>query len=257
MNYLSLWFFLWLSSGSLQLWLVMQATRRRLYKTHPWCFWYFGFQFMAVVIGQVVYFGLGGSAYFWTFYALTICGNILALLVAGEAGRKIFGPRLALPSWVPVRVVSTGTWLLAVVFAANLTLRVSHGGPWTHLMITMEQWTTGALFVVFAVIVFFRFNLDISREQKKATGISIGFVLYLSIAMAAVLVRASGSVLAGVIAAKVSAVSYFMVLGWWGYVLQLKERTAVKATPEQRQGVLLQFREVQSMAAGLGIASKR
>lgn len=251
-----------MTSLSITLWLLvaglrfaLAATSLRYRRSHPLFVIYLWFEVFASTTALALYGAvrLGAATwllYFAVFYIYAILGNLLALATAWEQARKIFWPRLSLPSWVHPRMFTAVSGLFALMLTGSPIFRAIHGNYWAKVMITADQWFTGLLLSVFAVIVFFRFNLNISRQQKKATGICIGFVLYLSVALIAVTVRASGSISAGKLAGQISAIVYFIVLAWWGYVLQLKERTAAKATPEQHQQVLREFNRVRAEIEG-------
>jgi hypothetical protein len=175
-----------------------------------------------------------GSAYFYTFYATTILTDLLTFLFVYEVYYSVFGPRAALPLLVPQRAGA----MVAMAFTGAAALAVSTpvmlGGQLTHVMIKMEQVLTAAAGGILILLIIYSLRLHIAWPRRIA-GLTSGFVLYLTIDVFAVFVRARGGEQVAAVAGEIGKLAYLLTLLCWTAVLWRKESASLPITLEQAE----------------------
>jgi len=218
---------LWIVLSILQIVAAVLAGRSETTPRYFKAYLYFeAFSFpVAFVIHQYV----GGMAYFYTFYAVAIVTDLLTFLLAYEIYYLVFGPRAALPDLVPERAGA----LVAMAFSGAAALGVFIppilGGPLTRSMLLTEQIMTAGTWGTFFVLISYSLILRINWPRRIA-GITLGFVLYLTIDVFAVFVRARGGYQLAAVAGEVGKTAYLLALVWWTCVLWRKESAPLPAT---------------------------
>lgn len=169
-------------------------------------------------------------AYFFAYYACTVTAGVLVLFSALEIYRRVFGPRRALPAWVPEKTaVMVGISLLAgIVFA--ILMRVSLGGPWTRIMVKLEQALAIGGWASFAILGVYSKSLLIPWRDR-AVRIAVGFMLYLSVDMVTVFIRSRSPELA-IAAGTAGQIAYLLAVIWWCVSLRAPE-PATEMTSEE------------------------
>jgi hypothetical protein len=114
----------------------------------------------------------------------------------------------------------------------------------------MEQVTNVALWATFCILLIYSRLLGFTWRPRPA-GIAIGFVLYLTVSVISVFIRARFSLGAALIAGQVGMAAYFLSLAWWVGVFWGKEKLPEAAAPEQVDEVLARYRETVEAAARL------
>lgn len=241
---------LWISITVLEYFLAIMLLRWDAWKRYP------------VMSVFVTWQAVGGSAtlliarlgtpmsYFVAFYVVTILANVIAFAVALELYYKVFDPRIGLSAWRPRHVVIIISVSLGIAITLGLLLAARNGGFWTRTMVTMEQVTSVALWATFCILLIYSRSLGFTWRPRPA-GIAVGFVLYLTISVISVFIRARFSLGAALLAGQVGMAAYFLSLAWWLGVFWDEEKLPVAATPEQVEEIVARYRETVEAAARL------
>jgi hypothetical protein len=175
---------------------------------------------------------LPGMAYAVAYYFLTLSVDIVVFFVAHEIYRKVFGPRMALPKFVPERTAA----MMAISFTASaflsVTLRATNGGSWTRYLVTIEQVLTAAAFATFWILFTYSRSLRITWP-KRVWEIWIGFALFLTVSVIAVFVRARASATFAIAADRTAQIADLLAVVWWTWRLRSKEEIVVALTTEE------------------------
>ncbi|HZD92871.1 MAG TPA: hypothetical protein VE133_01370 [Candidatus Sulfotelmatobacter sp.] len=188
--------------------------------------------------------------YFVAFYAVTFLGNVIAFAVALELYHNLFGPKIGLPAWVPRHVVTMISTSLGLAIMLGLLLAAKNGGSWTRTMVTMEQVMSVALWATFCVLLIYSRSLGFTWRPRP-TGITAGFVLYLTVSVISVFIRARLSLGAALIAGQVGMAAYFLLLAWWLGIFWGEKKLPEATTPEQAEEILAYHRKTVEAAARL------
>ena len=241
---------LWISITVLEYFLALMLLRWDAWKRYP------------VMSVFVTWQAVGGSAvlliaclgtpmsYFVAYYVVTILANVIALAVARELYYKVFDPRIGLSAWRPRHVVIMISVSLGMAITLGLLLAARNGGSWTRTMVTMEQITGVALWATFCILLIYSRSLGFTWRPLPA-GIAGGFVLYLTISVVSVFIRARFSLGAALIAGQVGMAAYFLSLAWWLGVFWGEEKVPVAVTPEQVEEIVARYRQTVDTAARL------
>jgi len=243
---------LWISITVLEYALAIMLLRWDAWKRYP------------VMSAYVTWQAVGGSAilliaclgrpmamsYFVAYYVVTILANVIAFAVALELYYKIFDPRMGLSMWGPRHVVIMISVSVGMAITVGLLLAARNGGSWTRTMVTMEQVTNAALWATFCILLIYSRLLGFTWRPRPA-GIAVGFVLYLTISVISVFIRARFSLGAALIAGQVGMAAYFLSLAWWLGVLWGEEKIPEAATPEQVEEMVERYRKTVEEAARL------
>ena len=162
-------------------------------------------------------------SYFVAFYVVTILAYVIAFAIAFELYYKIFDPRIGLSVWGPRHVVIMISVSLGMAITLGVLLAARNGGCWTRTMVTMEQVMSVALWATFCILLIYSRLLAFTWRPRPA-GVALGFVVYLTISVISVFIRARLSLGAALIAGQVGMAAYFLSLVWWLGVLWGEEK---------------------------------
>lgn len=90
----------WLTATTLQIGLGCACYRGRVHQRHPAFAAFIYFQNFICILAGCIFHAAPGT-YFWAYHISFGLTSALTLLVAMECGKLTFGPRMALPIWVP------------------------------------------------------------------------------------------------------------------------------------------------------------
>jgi hypothetical protein len=186
-------------------------------------------------------------SYFVAYYVVTILANVIAFAVALELYYKVFDPRIGLSAWGPRHVVIMISVSLGMAITLGLLLTARNGGSWTRTMVTMEQVTNVALWVTFCILLIYSRSLGFTWRPLPA-GIAVGFVLYLTVSVISVFIRARFSLGAALIAGQVGMAAEFLSLAWWLGIFWEEEKLPEVATPAQVEEIVARYIETVEAA---------
>ena len=243
---------MWISITVLEYFLAIMLLRWDAWKRYP---------AMSVF---VTWQAVGGSAalliawlgrpmsmsYFVAFYVVTILAYVIAFAIAFELYYKIFDPRIGLSVWGPRHVVIMISVSLGMAITLGVLLAARNGGSWTRTMVTMEQVMSVALWATFCILLIYSRLLGFTWRPRPA-GVAVGFVVYLTISVISVFIRARLSLGAALIAGQVGMAAYFLSLVWWLGVLWGEEKLPEAATPEEVEAIVAKYRKTVEEAARL------
>jgi hypothetical protein len=189
-------------------------------------------------------------SYFAAFYVVTFLANIIAFAVALELYYKVFDPRIGLFAWRPRHVVIMISVSLGIAITLALLLTAKNGGTWTRKMMTIEQIMSVALWATFCILLIYSRSLGFTWRPLPA-GIAVGFVLYLTVSVISVFIRARFSDGAALIAGQVGMAAEFLSLAWWLGVFWEKEKLPEVATPEEVEEIVAKYIKTVETAARL------
>lgn len=173
-------------------------------------------------------------AYLAIYYVATISSGILILLAAGEVCAKVFGPRIGVPQWAQTRLAIFAGMSVATAVSINVIWHPLNGGTWNRALNVAEQDLTTTAWAVFSILWVYSHRLGISW-RPRLQGITLGFVLYLSINMAAILVRSRWPLAVMQYAAQIGIAAYLVSLLVWGKTFWAVEPAREPATDEMME----------------------
>jgi len=189
-------------------------------------------------------------SYYVAYYVVTIVASVIAFSVAVELYYKVFDPRIGLAGWEPRHVVIMISVSLGMATTLGLLLAARNGGSLTRAMVTLEQVLSVGLWATFFILLIYSRLLGFTWRPRPA-GIAVGFVLYLTISVISVFIRARFSLGAALIAGQVGMAAYFLSLAWWLGVLWGEKKIPEAATPEQVEEMVERYRKTVEEAARL------
>lgn len=234
--------------------LCLTLNRQKVFRSYPRLYSYAFFQLFASITSLMIYWvNPGKVAFAAIYYVLIFLGHVLAFLCAAELLGKLLGPQGALPAWVNTRLMSyIGMGIAAALTVATYLMFSSYGKQWGRVLVTVEQWNAGSLFVTFGSILVFWRTLRVFRRQTRAASICFGFVLYFTVMIIAVFLRGHREFIGMAQAARTAEMLAFLAMMlWWNVTFILPAEVFVKSTPEQRDAMFTSFKEAQKVAAEL------
>ncbi len=189
-------------------------------------------------------------AYFYAYYVVNILGSVIAFAVAVELYYNVFDPRIGLTAWRPRHVVGIISVSLAVAITIGLLLAARNGGSLTRTLVTVEEVMSVALWATFCALLIYSRSLGFTWRPRPA-GIATGFMLYLTVFVVSVFIRAHLSMGAALIASQVGIAAEFLSLAWWLGVFWGKEKLPKAATYEQVGEMMANYRNISEAAARL------
>jgi hypothetical protein len=241
---------LWICVTALECLLAITVLRGDGWKRYPAMSVYVTWQAAGGFAALLTYrFGLPMS-YFFAFYVVNILANAIAFAVALELYYNVFDPRIGFSSWRPRHVVIMISASSGMGIMLGLLLAARNGGSLTRTMVTMEQVMSVALWATFCVLLIYSRLLGF-RWRPRPKGIAIGFLLYLTISVISVFVRARFSRGTALIAGQVGMAAEFLSLAWWLGVFWNEEKLPEATTPEQVEERVAKYRETVEAAIRL------
>jgi hypothetical protein len=193
-------------------------------------------------------------SYFVAYHVIAVLADLIAFAVAVELYYKIFDPRIGLTAWRPRHVVIMISVSLGIAIALGLLLAARNGGSWTRTMATMEQVMSVALWATFCTLWIYSRSLGFTW-RARASGIAVGFILYLTISVICIFIAARSSLGAALVAGQAEMAVDFLSLAWWLGVFwgeeKLEEKLAEEATPGQVDDMVAKYIRTVEEAARL------
>jgi hypothetical protein len=189
-------------------------------------------------------------SYFFAYYVVTILADLIAFAVALELYYKIFDPRIGLSAWRPRHVVIIISASLGVAITLGLLFAARNGGSLTRTMVTMEQVMSVALWATFCTLWIYSRSVGFTWRPRVA-GIAMGFILYLTVSVICVYIRARYSLSAALFAGQVGMAAEFLSLAWWLGVFWGEEKLPEEDISEQVEEMVARYRKTVEEAAQL------
>ena len=139
---------------------------------------------------------------------------------------------------------------LGVAITLGLLLTARNGGSLTRTMVTMEQVMNVALWATFCTLWIYSRSLGFTW-RPRASGIAMGFILYLTISVICVYVRARFSLGAALIAKQVGMAADFLSLAWWLGVFWGEEKLPEEDISVQVEETVARYSKTVEEAAQL------
>jgi hypothetical protein len=121
-------------------------------------------------------------------------------------------------------------------------------------MATMEQVMSVALWATFCTLWIYSRSLGFTW-RARASGIAVGFILYLTISVICIFIAARSSLGAALVAGQAEMAVDFLSLAWWLGVFwgeeKLEEKLAEEATPGQVDDMVAKYIRTVEEAARL------
>jgi len=230
LTYLSTYvLFIWIAIIASQLLLASFMLSRRIHAQYPWFCVFMYFASVKSVFLLVIASTMPAIAYFRCYYATDLAETILALASTCEIYAKVFGPRIALPGWVQRNLALLLSGAVMSILACTLAFKATVGGITTRSLVTVEQIMSSMVCCALWIIVLYAYSLRLYWDPRTA-GITIGFVLWMTVDVIGVFIRASSKPAAAETVRRVALTSYFLSLLWWGWRLLKAEPAPEKAT---------------------------
>src|SRR5580765_4369563 len=223
---------LWISITVLENLLAIMLFRWDAWKRYPVMSFFVTWQAVGGLIALLIARFGPPMSYFVAFYVVTILANVIAFAVALELYYSVFDPRIGFFAWGLRHVVIMISVSVCMAITLGFLLTARNGGSWTRTMVTMEQVTSVALWATFCILWIYSRSLGFTWPPRSA-GIAVGFVLYLTVSVISVFIRARLSLGAALIAGQVGLAAEFLSLAWWLGVFWEKKKLPEAATPEE------------------------
>jgi hypothetical protein len=186
--------------------------------------------------------------YFFTYYVVTILANFIAFAVALELYYKIFDPRIGLFAWGRRHVVIMISVSVAVAITLGLLFAARNGGSLTRTMATVNEVMSVALWATFCALWIYSRLLGFTW-RPRASGIAMGFILYLTVSVICIFISARFSLSVALIANQVEMAAEFLSLAWWLGVFWGEEKLPEEAISEQVEETVARYRKTVEEAA--------
>jgi hypothetical protein len=188
--------------------------------------------------------------FYYTNYGVLIVFHLIAFAVARELYYKICDPKIGLFAWGRRHVVIIISVSLGVAIALGSLLAARNGGSLTRTMVTMEQVMSMALWATFCALFIYSRSLGFTW-RPRVTGIVLGFILYLTVSVICVYIRARFSLGAALIAGQVDMAADFLSLAWWLGVFWGEEKPPQAAISAQVEEMPAQYEDTVEAVARL------
>lgn len=185
-------------------------------------------------MAALIAFKSSPTVYMAVYYFGSISSGILMLLAAGEVCAHVFGPRIGIPQWAQKRLALFIGMGVATAVLIHSLWRPLNGGQWGRTFNGLELDLAITAWAVFSILWIFSRSLGISW-RPRLQGIVLGFVLYLSIDVAMVFVRARWPREAIGIAGQIGLIAYLLSLAVWGKTFWAAEPVRESATDEMME----------------------
>jgi hypothetical protein len=117
-------------------------------------------------------------------------------------------------------------------------------------MVTMEQVMTVALWATFCALWIYSRSLGFTW-RPRAAGIAVGFILYLTVSVICVYIRARYSLSAALFAGQVGMAADFLLMAWWLGVFWGEEKLPEEDISEEVEEMVARYRRTVEEAAQL------
>lgn len=236
---------LWFANASAQLLLAAITCRRKLDSTYPGFALFVYFSALTTPICMI----LPARAYFWAYYVTSLMCLIIMAISAVEIYRKVFGPRISLPGWIP-RSVAIWLCLSLVACAVPIVLlRPVNGSAYNVALSAAQSGLMAMLCVALWIVIGYARWMRFYWRPWTA-GIAGGLVLCLTVNTVTFFLGGILRSAAAVdLAQNVGQISYLLCVGWWGWTLWEKEPAPEEITPELLEAVLTFHEETKEAHA--------
>jgi len=246
---------IWFTATVLQMGMAYVCWRGNMKQRYPAFVSFVYFQNAMCILAALIYTS-APRFYFWTYHASFGLTAALTLMVALECGKLTFGPRIALPGWVPAKIATMVASAVGLVVALDLVFAASNGGKLLRAMVTTEQGLTLASPAMFVIVINYSRSLGITG-QKQTHKIMAGFVLYLSMDVLAVFVRGSARRGPAMVAIALGMGAYCFSLVYWTVALWAKQDAPVRLSAQQTKELTTAFNVLRGKAKSMGAVGTR
>ena len=241
---------LFIASTALECFLAVMLLRWDAWKRYP------------VMSVYLTWLAVGGAAdlliarfaapmsYFFAYYVVTILVKLAAFAVALELYYKIFDPRIGLFAWGRRQVVIIILVSLAVAITLGLLFAARNGGSLTRTMTTVSEVMTVALWATFCGLWIYSRSLGFTWS-RRVTGIAMGFILYLTVAVICMFISTRSSLSAALLANQVEMAAEFLSMAWWLGVFWGEEKLPEEDVSEEVEETVARYRKTVEEAAQL------
>lgn len=181
-------------------------------------------------------------SYFWFYCAHELVTDVLVLFVIRELYQRVYGPRRALPAWVPASVRMRVMAVAAFSCTLTALFGVTNGLGHLAVLIRVEQFASILLFLLFWVLAIYAQAIGLGFPGRVA-GIANGFVLYMTFNLFAVAFRGQLGSGAPLYAKLAGSITYIASLGWWCWTARRKEAT-IALSQEQWSILVREFSQI-------------
>jgi len=239
---------LFIAITALQCFLAIMLLRWDAWKRYPVMSVYL--TWLAIGGAANLLIGLFGTAmdYFYTYYVVTLLGNLAAFAVALELYYKIFDPRFGLFAWGRRQVVIIILVSLAVAITLGLLFAARNGGSLTRTMTTVSEVMIVALWATFCALWIYSRSLGFTWSPRVA-GIAMGFILYLTVSVICIFISTRSSRSAALLANQVEMAAEFLSMAWWLGVFWGEEKVPEEAISEEVEETVARYRKTVEEAA--------
>jgi hypothetical protein len=241
---------LFIGTTALECFLAIMLLRWDAWKRYPVMSVYLTWQAVGGAAALLIERFAAPMSYFVAYYVITILANLIAFAVALELYYKIFDPRIGLSAWRPRHVVIMISVSLGVAITLGLLFAARNGGSLTRTMVTMEQVMTVALWATFCALWIYSRSLGFTW-RPRAAGIAVGFILYLTVSVICVYIRARYSLSAALFAGQVGMAADFLLMAWWLGVFWGEEKLPEEDISEEVEEMVARYRRTVEEAAQL------
>jgi len=239
---------LFIGITALECFLALMLLRWDAWKRYPVMSVYLTWQAVSGAANLLIARFGAPMSYFFTYFVVTTLLNLIAFAVALELYYKIFDPRIGLFAWGRRHVVIMISVSLAVAITLGLLFAARNGGSWTRTMVTMQQVMSVALWATFCALWIYSRLLGFTWRPRIA-GIALGFILYLTVSVICVYIRARYSLSAALFANQVEIAAEFLTMAWWLGVFWGEEKLPEEATSEQLEETVARYSKTVEEAA--------
>jgi hypothetical protein len=241
---------LFIGITAIECFLAIMLLRWDAWKRYPAMSVYLTWQAVGGLAGLLIACFGAAMSYFVAYYLGTILLNLIAFAVALELYYKICDPKIGLFAWGRRHVVIIISISLAMAITLGRLFAARNGGSLTRTMVTVDEVMIVALWATFCILCIYSRSLGFTWRPRVA-GIAGGFILYLTVAVICIFIRARFSLDAARIAGYVEAAAEFLAMAWWLGVFWGEEKLPEAAVPEQVKETVAKYIKNVEVAARL------
>ncbi len=243
---------LFIGITALECFLALMLLRWDAWKRYPVMSVYLTWQAAGGLANLLIALFGAAMPYFYAYYVGTILLNLIAFAVALELYYKICDPNIGLFAWGRRHLVIIISISLAMAITFGRLFTARNGGSLTRTMMTVDEVMIMAAWATFCIVCIYSRSLGFTWRPRVA-GIAGGFILYLTVAVICIFIRARFSLDAARIAGHVEESAEFLAMAWWLGVFWGEEKLAEHeaAIPEQTKEMVAKYRKNMEAAARL------